>query len=107
MTRLPGFLLVHQITIEPYLGDSAYGPQFGPPAAGVRCFLDEQNRMVRAKDGREITSSSTAYCPPGTSAPPNSRVTLPDGRQTTVIATSARDGGTTLGAPNHIEVQLV
>jgi hypothetical protein len=105
VTVLPAYLMVHQITIEPYTGDSAYGPQYGVPAP-IRCFLDEQNRMVRAKDGREVTSSSTAYCPPGTSAPPNSRVTLPDGRTTTVLATSARDGAT-LGTPNHVEVQLV
>lgn len=103
MGLLP-MLLVHQITVEPYLGDSGYGPRFGP-AVVVRCFLDGQTRMVRSKTGTEITSSSTAYCPLATVAPPDSRVTLADGRQTTVIAALDRDGAG-LPLPSHLEVQL-
>ncbi len=104
VTGVPGFLLVHQVTVEPYLGDGAYGPSYGVPVP-VACFLDETTRMVRAKDGREITSSSTAYCQLGVTCPADSRVTLPDGRQTTVIAAMRRDGGT-LPVPSHLEVQL-
>ncbi|WP_145906091.1 hypothetical protein [Kitasatospora viridis] len=104
MTGLPGFLMVHQVTIEAYQGDSAYGPRWAPPTA-VRCFLDEGTRMVRARDGREVSSTSTAYCPLTTTAPTDSRVTLPDGRQATVIQALRRDGGT-LPVPSHLEVQL-
>jgi hypothetical protein len=95
----------HRVSVEPYLGDSAYGPKYGPLVAGVRCFLDQQTRLVRAKDGREVTSSSTFYAALATVAPPGSRVTLPDGRQTTVIAALRRDGAG-LGTPDHLEVQL-
>ncbi|MFF1790751.1 hypothetical protein ACFVX9_30340 [Kitasatospora sp. NPDC058243] len=105
MSRIPGWLLRHRITILPYLGDSAYGPKYGPPQPGVRCLLDDQTRLVRAADGREVTSTSTAYCLPGTTCPAGSRVTLPSGRQTTVIAALARDGGG-LPTPDHVEVQL-
>ncbi|MGW4810552.1 hypothetical protein ACWEPB_02755 [Kitasatospora cineracea] len=105
MSRLPGWLMRHRITIEPYLGNSAYGPRYGS-AVAVRCFLDEQTRLVRASNGDETTSTSTAYCPLATDAPAKSRVTLPDGRQTTVIAALRRDGGG-LATPDHLELQLV
>jgi hypothetical protein len=104
VTGLPSFLLVHQVTVEPYLGHSANGPKFGMPAL-VRCFLDQQTRMVRSSTGTEVTSTGTAYCPLTTVAPPDSRVTLPDGRQATVIDALRRDGGG-LGTPDHLEVQL-
>ncbi|MFD7413530.1 hypothetical protein [Kitasatospora purpeofusca] len=105
MSAIPGWLLRHQVTVEPYLGDSAYGPRYGPPVA-VRCFLDQATRLVRAADGREVTSSSTFYARLDMSAPTGSRATLPDGRATTVIAALRRDGRG-LGTPDHLEVQLV
>lgn len=104
MSAVPGWLLRHQISIEPYLGDSSTGPLFGTPAT-VRCFLDAQTRAVRNPGGEQVTSSSTAYAPPNTPVPPLSRVTLPDGRVTKVIATLPRDGGG-LPTPDHTEIQL-
>lgn len=104
MSRIPGWLLRHRITIEPYLGDSSTGPVYGPPQQ-VRAFVDEQTRTVRSPGGEEVTSSSTAYTAPRTEAPPLSRVTLPSGRRTTVIAALPRDGGG-LPTPDHVEIQL-
>lgn len=104
MSRIPGWLLRHTIVIEPHLGESSTGPVYGPPQR-VRAFVDEQTRTVRSPGGEEVTSSSTAYCAPGTTAPPLSRVTLPSGRTTTVIATLSRDGGG-LPTPDHVEIQL-
>ncbi|MEU5974395.1 hypothetical protein [Streptomyces sp. NPDC047315] len=91
--------------MSPYIGDSAYGPQYGP-AITVRCFLDDQTRTVRAADGQEVTSTSTFYAQIDTVCPAESRVTLPSGRQTTVIAALRRDGGK-LPVPSHLEVQLL
>lgn len=103
---IPGFLLRHEATVEPYLGDSGYGPQYGD-AVSVRCFLEERNRLVRNAEGREVTSSSTFYCRlDAVTAPPESKVTLPGGRQTTVIAQLPHNGGG-LPTPDHLEVQLV
>ncbi len=103
---IPSFLLRHQVTVEPYLGDSGYGPQYDTPVT-VRCFLEEKNRLVRAPDGREVTSSSTVYCrPDAVDAPPESRVTLPDGRTTHVIDQARHDGGG-LPTPDHLEVSLL
>ena len=101
--EIKGYLR-HRITIEPYLGDSSKGPLYGPPRQ-VRCFVDEQTRAVRTPGGEDVTSSSTAYAAPGTVVPALSRVTLPSGRQTTVIAVLPRDGGG-LPTPDHVEIQL-
>ncbi|WP_028814431.1 hypothetical protein [Streptomyces flavidovirens] len=102
---LPAFLLVHTVTVEAYLGDSAYEPLYAAPVS-VRCFLDEQTKTVRNKAGEEATSSSTLYAPLETVCPAESRVTLPGGRQTTVITALKRDGGS-LPTPDHLEVQLI
>lgn len=104
MSSIPGWLLRHQITVEPYLGQTAAGPKYGP-AVTVRCFLDGKTREVRNPAGEVVVSSSTAYARPGTEAPPESRVTLPDGRQTRVIAANSRDGAG-LPTPDHLEIQL-
>lgn len=104
MGAVPGWLLRHQISIEPYLGDGAYGPKYGA-ATVVRCLLDEQTREVRSSTGEQVISSSTAYCPPGTTAPPGSRATLPDGRHTSVIARLDRSAPG-LPTPDHVELQL-
>ncbi|MEU5608452.1 hypothetical protein AB0H03_06790 [Streptomyces sparsogenes] len=101
---IPGWLLRHNITIEAFEGSGAYGDYYAEPVT-VRCYLDQQTRLVKAPDGTDTTSSSTVYCPLNTTAPPGSRVTLPDGRQTKVIAALRRDGGG-LPTPDHLEVQL-
>lgn len=95
----------HQVTIEPYLGDSSTGPRYGDPVVIERCFVDEQTRLVRTPTGDQVTSTSTVYADPGTQAPPLSRVTLPSDRTTTVIQTKDRDGGG-LPTPDHVEIQL-
>ncbi|MET7759736.1 hypothetical protein ABZT27_34305 [Streptomyces sp. NPDC005389] len=105
LTVLPAFMLGHRVTVEPYLGAGAYGPKFGPPVP-VRCFLDEETRTVRAPSGQEVTSSSTVYARPGLVCPAESRVTLPDGRVTRVIARLDRSGGG-MPTPDHVEVHLL
>lgn len=102
---IPAGLLQHEVSIEPYLGQSAYGPKYGDPVT-VPCFLDQATRMVRATDGTQVTSSSTALCRLDTEAPAQSRVTLPGGRVTSVIAALPRDGGR-FPVPSHLELQLV
>lgn len=102
--EIPRPLLRHTITVEAWRGEGPDGPRYAAPAV-VRCFLDEQTRMVRATDGTQVSSTSTAYALLDTVAPAQSRVTLPDGRQTTVIAALRRDGGG-LPVPSHLEVQL-
>ena len=63
-------------------------------------------RPGRQQATSAVTSSSTAYARLGTDAPAQSRVTLPGGRVTSVIAALRRDGGA-LPVPSHLEIQLV
>lgn len=104
--KLPKLWLQHEVTVEPYDGNSgARGPRFGAPVA-VPCFLEEKRRMVRAKDGTEVVSSATFYCRlDAVDAVPESRVTLPDGRVTTVLVQARHEGGK-LPLPDHLEVSL-
>ncbi|MER7047731.1 hypothetical protein [Streptomyces jumonjinensis] len=104
MSALPGFLLRHTVTVEPYIGSGPTGAAYGPPAQ-VRCFVDEQTRLVRGPSGDQVTSSSTFYARLETVCPAKSRITLPGGRRTVVIAALRRDGGG-LPVPDHLEVQL-
>jgi len=104
MAAIPRRFLRHRIMVEPYLGTSGTGRVYGPPVE-VRCLLDQKVRNVRTPGGDTVVSSSTAYASPGTTAPPQSRVTLPNGQTTTVIQVAPRDSGG-LGAPDHTEIQL-
>ncbi|MEU2393975.1 hypothetical protein [Streptomyces sp. NPDC007369] len=85
VSRVPEVLLRHRIRIEPYTGDSAYGPAYGPPAEAVPALVDLTPRMVRAPDGREVTGAATFIAAPDIVCPPGSRVTLPDGRTATAL----------------------
>lgn len=101
---IPGFLLQHEVSVEAWEGEGPYGPSYAAPVT-VRCFLDEQTRMVRNPAGEQVTSSSTVYALPDTTCPARSRVTLPSGRITTAIGAYPRDGGR-LPTPDHLEVHL-
>lgn len=100
---IPGWLLRHQVTVEPYLGQAATGPRYGAPVP-VRCFVDAARRKVRNQLGEEVLSEATVYCPPATVAPPKSRVTV-NGREAFVITAKPRDGGG-LPTPDHLELAL-
>ncbi|MEU3917114.1 hypothetical protein [Streptomyces sp. NPDC029004] len=84
--NVPRYLLRHRITIEPYRGDSAYGPQFGPPVEGVPALVAETVRTVRDREGREVTSTAQIIAAPNLDCPAESRITLPNGRTTKAIS---------------------
>lgn len=102
---IPRFLMRHQVTVEPYLGDTSKGPRYGTPVVVSHCFVDEQTRGVRTAEGEQVTSTTTVYADPGTTAPQFSRVTLPSGRITKVIQTKDR-ASNGLPTPDHVEIQL-
>lgn len=103
MPALPGFLLRHTVVIEPYLGQGGNGASYGP-AVTVRCFRDDARRQVLNDRGEQVISEGVCYCPPGTTAPPMSRLSgLPNGKVTYVISSKLRDGGG-LPTPDHVEV---
>jgi hypothetical protein len=103
MGELPGFLLRHTVQVEPFEGDGPFGPEYGD-AATVACFVDDKRRLVIGPTGDQVVSETTFYAPLDTVCPVHSRVTV-NGRQTTVLAESRRDGGG-LPTPDHLEVAL-
>ncbi|MBG0830515.1 hypothetical protein HS041_22395 [Planomonospora sp. ID67723] len=104
MADLPAYLLRHTVTVEPLTGEGPYGPEYGP-AAEVRCFIDDKRRLVRDKTGAQVVSETTVFMPLATTCPVGSRVTLPTGRESTVLTSLRRDGGG-LPTPDHLEVNL-
>ncbi|MEV4837786.1 hypothetical protein AB0K05_24910 [Nonomuraea sp. NPDC049486] len=105
MGDIPAFLLRHTVQIEPHTGDGPFGPQYGEQAS-VLCFVDDKRRLVVGPTGDQVVSESTVYMPLDTVCPVHSRVTLPSGRTTVVLAASRRDGGG-LPTPDHLEVSLM
>lgn len=104
VTRVPGWLLRHLVTIEPYLGDSAYGPHYGEPVECVRALVAEAVRMVRDTEGREVASTAQVITAPHVLCPVGSRLTLPDGR-TTVALNVAHHTAPGLPVPACLEVR--
>ncbi|ARX85630.1 hypothetical protein SMD44_05094 [Streptomyces alboflavus] len=86
MTRVPRWLLRHRVTIEPYLGSSAYGKRYGPAVADVPALVAETVKPLRNRDGREVISTAQIIAEPNLDCPAESRITLPDGRTTTAIS---------------------
>lgn len=105
MSRIPRWLLRHTVTVEPYEGDTAYGPAYGPPTL-VRCFVEEGVRLVRDLEGHEVVSSARLFARLDAVCPAQSRVTLPTGRTSTAITALRRDAAG-LPTPDHLEVHLV
>lgn len=102
--RPPRFLWQHKVTVEEYEGSGAYGDVYGPPVE-VRCLLSEQTRLVKAADGSDTVSGASYIADLEHRPPLGSRVTLPDGRETTVISVDRPDGGT-LPVPSNTQVYL-
>lgn len=108
MAVIPAFLLTHSVAVAAYEGDSAYGPRYAAPVA-IRCFLEQKTRTVRDREGQEVVSSGTFYArldEAHAACPAESKVTLPDGTETRIIAALPHDGGG-LPTPDHLEVQLI
>ncbi|OAR21906.1 hypothetical protein A8W25_28120 [Streptomyces sp. ERV7] len=103
MNRVPAWLLRHRITIQPYQGDGAYGPVYGPPIAGVPALVAETVRTVRNPQGREVISTAQIIAAPDLHCPAESRITLPDGRTTRVISV-AHHTAPGLSVPQSTEV---
>ncbi|MCF2531748.1 hypothetical protein [Yinghuangia soli] len=103
VTRVPAALLVDTVSVTPYTGEGSHGPQYGTSAA-VACLLTERTQLVRAPDGREVTSGASYITTPDHAPPPGSLVTLPGGRQTTVITVQRVGQG--LPVPANSEVML-
>jgi hypothetical protein len=107
---LPPEALQHTLTVEPYLGQAGSGDALYGAAFTLVGFCDQKNRKIRVamtqtNTGDEVLSEATFYTDRGPTVPTDSRVTLPDGRQSRVLAVLDRDGGT-LPVPSHLEIVI-
>jgi hypothetical protein len=106
---MPEFLQ-HTLIFEPYLGQTGGGaPAYGT-AFSLVGFCDAKARMVRTQmtqtnTGTEALSEATFYTDRGPTVPVDSRVTLPSGRTSRVLAVLDRDGGS-LPVPSHLEIVI-
>ncbi len=92
----------HEVTIQPKTGKTAAGPTYGPPVT-VACRINSGRRLARSPQQAEVSDQTTVYLPRDADCPIGSRITLPDGRPTTVIEIHPRDGGR-LPTPAYLEV---
>ncbi len=97
---------VHDVTVRTLVGTGAYGDVHADPIT-VACFADDSRRLVRSADGQQVVSETTLYGPPARKLvwTPGSLVTLPSGRQATVITCAVRDSGD-LDLPDHVAAAL-
>lgn len=95
-------MLPHTVTIEIYLGDTAYGPSYAPPVT-ARANVEDEEKTVRNGQGEEVVSGTRVWLFPTQDCPPESRITTPSGRVQSVITSSLFEFP---GTPSHREVRL-
>lgn len=106
---MPEFMQ-HECTFEPYAGTSGAGAElYGAPVT-LLGWLDPKRRTVRTamtetNTGDEVIAEATFHTDRGPVIPNESRVTLPDGRTSRVVAVLDRDGGA-LPLPSHLEIVI-
>ncbi|MDX3214570.1 hypothetical protein PV318_03290 [Streptomyces sp. ME02-6991-2B] len=101
--NVPEFLLRHRVTVEPFLGDSTYGPKFGPAVEDVPALVSAAVKLTRDRTGAQVASTAQVIAGPDVDCPAGSRLTLPDGRRTVAISV-ARHTAPGLPVPQSIEV---
>jgi hypothetical protein len=96
------------VTVESYVGETAYGPGYGPPIQ-VDCRVEPSRQLVRTTEGDEVVSEATIYVLPAVDGVDTldlfaieSRVTH-RGRVARVISANPRRG---MGGPVYVEVVL-
>lgn len=99
----------HTISVEAYEGSEAYGDVYAAAVDVEGCVIEHTRRQVQVQTqdaaGGVVVSNTTVYAPPETVAPVDSRITLPSGAVTKVLAASFMDAhGHPL--PEHWELNL-
>jgi len=99
----------HTIVVEAHGGAGAYGDAYAAAVEVEGCVVEHTRRRVQVQTqdaaGGIVISSTTVFAPPDTTAPAESRVTLPSGVTTRVLQASFLDAhGQPL--PEHWELLL-
>lgn len=100
---LPAHLLV-QVAVQPYTGESGKGPTYGP-AVTVPAVWDDTRRLVTTASSARVMAAGTVLLDLDVTCPPESLVTVPDGRSLKAVQVDRLDAG---GLPvDHLEAALV
>lgn len=75
--RVPTSLLRQRVTIEPYQGDGAYGPVYGPAQTNVPARVEGKRRAIRRPDGTDVISTASVTVRPIVDVPIKSQITAP------------------------------
>jgi hypothetical protein len=88
-----GDWMVDTVTVEPATGHDQFMTTFGEPFQLTGVMLTYRTRTIRGPDGNTATSDVQIMGEPDlrTRVPQLSRVTLPDGTVTDVLAVAADD----------------
>jgi hypothetical protein len=98
---IPAFLLKQKVSIEPFMGATGRGEQFGEAFVEKGRFEQEQ-KLMRDATGASILCAAVLFVRPNTRIKVQDRVTY-GGIQYTVKFVSPR---LALSAPSHVEVRL-
>lgn len=90
---IPTAALPHRVTIEPYLGNTAEGPTYGPARTDVPARVVGKRRMVRDATGQDVTAVATITIRPGTAVPAESRIVHGDQTYTVLDAAESAELG--------------
>lgn len=99
MGSVPGWMLRHTCTIEPYASWGVYGP-----GRQIRCFIDEKLASA-GPTGTERMAQVTIVCRLDENVPAGSRIELVDGRRGYAHAVVKHDAGG-LPTPDHMEIAM-
>lgn len=94
-------MLNQTVTIRPYLGNSAYGPIYGPEFS-AKCRIEVVRKKVTDREGNEVVGNARAFFSPDVDPPVESEIVW-DGRTYEVIESRRQYG---LRDPSHTEVIL-
>ena len=93
------------ITVYRKTGHGAAGAIYAAPDRTLRGHVVNEQRVVRGADAAEIVSTARVNLPYGTpTIPPESKVTLPDGRTVMVLGEQRHDGPPVL--PRYYSIDL-
>lgn len=99
--KLPSSLLVHQVSVELYEGETAYGPQYAAPVI-CKWRMEPKRKRIINREGQEVISEAFAMAAADDTVTVGSRVTW-GGRTYKVIETREI---WTLYTKSHREVYL-
>lgn len=99
---IPTAVLRHRVTIQAYVGDSAYGPTWDIPMDRVPARVVGRRRAVRTSTGVDVIADATATIRPGRDIPAESLLTHRGRTYTVVGVADAED----LTGPAGVELIL-